>query len=149
MCNLIFYGPPCLYVTLRSNALDQCFSTAGSRPTFGSRELTFGSPKPVFKNYNCNQWVAKIVIFCLVGRQIPNVENHCFRPDFCPTQLQLYLGSISPTYLRTAFTTVAPKSVRIQSSCQCLFTLLGSTSVKAVLSTLMKLTPDRWMVLPH
>ena len=41
--------------------------------------------------------------------------------------------SISSTYLRTAFTPVAPKSVRIQSSCHYLFTLLGSTSVKAVL----------------
>ncbi len=51
------------------------------------------------------------------------------------------LGSISPTYLRAAFTPVAPKSVRIQSSCQCLFTLLGSTSVKAVCGILMKLSP--------
>jgi hypothetical protein len=43
-----------------------------------------------------------------------------------------HLGSILPTYLRTAFTPVAPKRVRIQSSCQCLFTLLGSTGAKAV-----------------
>jgi hypothetical protein len=43
--------------------------------------------------------------------------------------------------LRTAFTPVAPKSVRIQSSCQYLFTLLGSRSAKAVRRTLMKLTP--------
>jgi len=49
--------------------------------------------------------------------------------------------SISPTYLRTAFTPVAPKSVRIQSSCQYLFTLLGSTGVKAARRMLMKLTP--------
>jgi hypothetical protein len=48
--------------------------------------------------------------------------------------------SISPTYLRTAFTPVAPKSVRIQSSCQYLFTLLGSTGAKAAHRTLMKLT---------
>ncbi len=33
------------------------------------------------------------------------------------------LGSISPTCLRAAFTTVAPKSIRIQSSCLYLFTL--------------------------
>ncbi len=51
------------------------------------------------------------------------------------------LGSISPTYLRRAFTPVAPKSVRTQSSCQYLFTLLGSTSIKSVHRTLMKLTP--------
>jgi len=51
------------------------------------------------------------------------------------------LGSISPTYLRTAFRPVAPKSVRIQSSCQHLFTLLVSTGAKAARRTLMKLTP--------
>jgi len=51
------------------------------------------------------------------------------------------LGTISPTYLRTAFTPVAPKSVRIQSSCQYLFMLLGSTGAKAAHRMLMKLTP--------
>ncbi len=44
--------------------------------------------------------------------------------------------------LRTAFTPVAPQSIRTQSSCQYLFTLWGSTSVKAVRRTLMKLHPD-------
>jgi len=58
--------------------------------------------------------------------------------------IKLHLGSISPTYLRTAFTPVAPKSVRIQSSCQYLFTLLGSTSAKAARRMLMKLTPGSW-----
>jgi len=43
--------------------------------------------------------------------------------------------------LRTAFTPVAPQSVRIQSSYQYLFRLLGSTSVKAVHKTLVKLSP--------
>jgi len=47
--------------------------------------------------------------------------------------------------LRTAFTPVAPQSVRTQSSCQYLFTLSGSTSVKAVRRTLMKLSPGRKM----
>jgi len=51
------------------------------------------------------------------------------------------LGSVSPTYLRTAFTNVAHKSIRIQSSCQYLFTLWGSTRVKAARRMLMKLTP--------
>jgi len=46
-------------------------------------------------------------------------------------------GSVSPTYLRTAFMPVAPKSVRIQS----FFTLLESTGAKAARRTLMKLTP--------
>ncbi len=44
--------------------------------------------------------------------------------------------------LRTAFTQVDPESVRIQSSCQYLFTLSGSTSAKAVRRMLMILTPD-------
>jgi len=47
------------------------------------------------------------------------------------------------TNIFTAFTPVAPKSVRIQSSCQYLFTLLGSTGAKAAHRTLMKLTPAR------
>ncbi len=42
--------------------------------------------------------------------------------------------------LRTAFTPIAPQST--QSSCLYLFTLLGSIRVKAVLRTLMKLSPD-------
>jgi len=53
----------------------------------------------------------------------------------------LLLGSMSPTYLRTAFMPIARKSVRIQSSCQYLFTLLGSTGAKTTSRTLMKLTP--------
>ncbi len=47
--------------------------------------------------------------------------------------------------LRTAFALVDPKSVRTQSSRQYLFTLLGSTSVKAVRRTLMKPTPKAEM----
>ncbi len=43
--------------------------------------------------------------------------------------------------LRTAFTRVDPKSVRIQSNPQYLFTLLGSTCAKAARRTLMKSTP--------
>ncbi len=46
-------------------------------------------------------------------------------------------------FLHTAFMLVGPKSVRIQSSSQYLFTLLGSTGAKAARRTLMKLTPDR------
>ncbi len=44
---------------------------------------------------------------------------------------------------------VAPISVRIQSSCQCLFTLLGSTGTKAARRTLMKLTPGLRLRFPH
>ncbi len=47
----------------------------------------------------------------------------------------------------TAFMLVGPKSVRIQSSSQYLFTLLGSRNVKAARRMLMKLTPDLVLVL--
>ncbi len=44
--------------------------------------------------------------------------------------------------LRTTFALVDPESVKIQLSHQGLFKLLGSTSVKAVRRTLMKLSPS-------
>jgi len=50
-------------------------------------------------------------------------------------------GSISPTYLCTTFMHVAPKSVIIQSSCQYLFSLLGSSGENAAHRNLMKLRP--------
>ncbi len=43
--------------------------------------------------------------------------------------------------LRTAFVLVEPESIRTQSSCQYLFALLGSASVKAVYRMLKKSTP--------
>ncbi len=39
-------------------SLDQCFSTGGSRPTFGSKALTFGSPKPLLYHYDSFKRVA-------------------------------------------------------------------------------------------
>jgi len=59
--------------------------------------------------------------------------------DVCVVDLDV---SISSTYLHEAFTPVAPQSVRTQSSCQYLFTLLGSMLVKAVSTTLVKLSPQ-------
>jgi len=56
--------------------------------------------------------------------------------------MQGHQVSISSTYLGKAFTPVAPQSVRTQSTLQNLFTLVGSTSVKAVCRMLMKLSPD-------
>jgi len=53
-----------------------------------------------------------------------------------------YLGSISPTCLRASFAHSHTKSVKIQSSCQYLFALLGSACVKAVYKFLVKLTPS-------
>ncbi len=51
-------------------------------------------------------------------------------------------GSISSKYLCAAFTPVAPQILRTQPSSQYLFTLLGSTRLKAVRRTLMKLSPE-------
>ncbi len=48
--------------------------------------------------------------------------------------------SISSTHLRAAFMAVSPKSVRVQSSPQYLFMLLGSVCIKAAYRMLMKLT---------
>ncbi len=60
------------------------------------------------------------------------VKNHLARP-----------GVNFITVLQAAFMHADPESIKIQSSCQYLFTLLGSVSVKAVLRKLMKLTPDQ------
>ncbi len=50
------------------------------------------------------------------------------------------LESISPTYLRTTFAHVDPKSKK-DWWLYCLFTLWGSACAKAVRRTLMKLSP--------
>jgi len=52
------------------------------------------------------------------------------------------LGSISSTYLLAAFMPVDPQSIRTQSSCKHLFTLMVTTHLKAVRKTLMKFSPD-------
>jgi len=76
------------------------------------------------------------LISFLLTQSIPNVEGKPVDSDgLC------HLGCISPTYLRAAFTPIAPKSVRVQSSCQYLFTLLGSTGAKGAHKILVKLTP--------
>jgi hypothetical protein len=49
--------------------------------------------------------------------------------------------SISPTSLRPAFTQEDPRSVKIQSSGQYLFALLGYVHVKVLNKMLMKSTP--------
>jgi len=52
--------------------------------------------------------------------------------------------SISPTCLRKAFMCPDCKRVKIQSSCQYIFALLGSALVKAATKMMMKLTPGCW-----
>ncbi len=54
-----------------------------------------------------------------------------------------HLWSISPKCLCSAFMLTYPKSVKIQSSCQYLYVLLGSTCIKAAHKKLMKLTPEQ------
>ncbi len=51
-------------------------------------------------------------------------------------------GSISPTCLRKAFTHADQKSVKIQSSLQYVFALLGSVHIKTSSKMLKKLTPQ-------
>jgi len=51
-------------------------------------------------------------------------------------------GSISLTYLCTAFKPVAPKRVGVQSNHRYHFTLLRSVGIKAARRMLMKLTPE-------
>jgi len=50
-------------------------------------------------------------------------------------------GQFHQHVLRAAFTLANPKSVKIQSSCQCLFALLEPALVNAACKTLLKLTP--------
>jgi len=56
---------------------------------------------------------------------------------------KLHQRSISSTCYQAFFTLVDPKGLKIQSChhVKCLFALLGSTSIKAVRTMLMKLTP--------
>ena len=60
---------------LENTALDQWFSTDGSRPTFGSCALTFGSPKPLFSTIIQTYGLPNCVLLSFVGRQQPNVEK--------------------------------------------------------------------------
>ncbi len=53
------------------------------------------------------------------------------------------LGSISPTFYTQLFCTQIPNAQQRQSSHQCLFALLGTTSVKASRKMLMKSTPEQ------
>ena len=60
----------------KKEGIDLCFSTEGSLPFFELWELTFGSPELVLQLYFSPIWVAKLCIFCFVGRHQPDVENH-------------------------------------------------------------------------
>ena len=51
------------YGEKNSCGLNKCFSTGKSRPTFGSRELTFGSPKPLFLLYMGRRFVFYSVLW--------------------------------------------------------------------------------------
>jgi len=61
------------------------------------------------------------------------------------------LGSISPTFLGTAFTRADPNSIKSQSSHPCFLALLGSSCLKVACKTLMKLSPSHnpWHNLLH
>ncbi len=82
----------------------------------------------------------QLLIECLVNTQLHQLPLR--RLQVSGVGLQTVPGLNFINVLCTAFTLVAPKSVRIQSNPQYLFTLLGSTCAKAVRRTLVKLTPD-------
>jgi len=97
----------------------------------------------VFK-YSNALVVLKMLLSIAVKKIItvqPLLKLCCFWLKKMSSYVRGDLGSISPTYLRKAFTGVALKSIRIQSSCLYLFTLLGSTRAKAEHRMLIKLTP--------
>jgi len=80
------------------------------------------------------------VIRVLVSMCLPTfIKDTSFSHTHFPLFLHLP-GSISSTYLRAAFTPLAPQSVWTQSSRQYLFMLLGSARVKTVHRALMKLS---------
>jgi len=68
-------------------------------------------------------------------------------PQFSKTMTFKFCASRSRVdfinVLRTTFAPVTPQSVRTHSSCQYLFKLSGSMSIKAVSRMLMKLTLER------
>ncbi len=77
------------------------------------------------------------VLFCqnVTREKLREALSHEKHP--CKTLMKLTPVVNFVNVLRTAFVLVDPKSVKIQLSHQCLFTLLGSTSLKAVCRTLM------------
>jgi len=74
-----------MFCLMISYALEQCFLTRGVT-TFGLWVLTFGFPKPMlYSNRSVLYWVPNCVLLYFVGRQLPNVENHC------STELHLFI----------------------------------------------------------
>ncbi len=86
------------------------------------------------------------VKFCEYNRVETNTKffqryvSICFNSTSC-LGVFAYHGqvAISPTFYKQLLFPQLPQSKRTKSSCQYLFTLLGSTCVKAVRRTLMKL----------
>jgi len=92
------------------------------------RKISEESTKPRLSSFPTTSMAE--VVHARVG---PNDRFHS-----CPVS---DLWSISRACLRTAFTHADPKSTTKQSSCQCLFALLGSACTKVAYKTLVKLTP--------
>jgi len=51
----------------------------GPDPLMGRRHLLLGRQNLCFSTMNVKNGSPNCVIFCFVGRQLPNVENHCSR----------------------------------------------------------------------
>jgi hypothetical protein len=69
------------YIINSYYSLEQCFSTDGSQPIFGSQALTLllGRQNLCFSTMNVINGSPNCVLFCFMGYQLPNVENHCIR----------------------------------------------------------------------
>ena len=124
--------PPSAHQGLRSECrhklkrrLKQCFSTCGSRPTFGSPVLTFWWQKPVLELYYSIILVAKLCFILFCGQPLPNVENHWFKMS---TQTQTsfrtsvkvdvrmtngFVGATTLTFRRSLTTKLADKKSSI------------------------------------
>jgi len=67
-----------LYNSYAHDDVEQSFLTEGSRTTFGSRAITFGSPEHLIKYYYCTIWVTKLCFILICGSPNKKVGNYWF-----------------------------------------------------------------------
>jgi len=138
-----------------------CNSQPGVRIPPGVREQSQGVRqkfKAVSKNaikWHLTSYILHVFSFsCLGAREQKKVGNLCYTEQiwskcvsltyFCGSTYFVIWKSNNGQFhqhnLRAAFTSVAPQSVRIQSSRQYRFTIFGPTRAKALHKMLMKST---------
>ena len=74
-----FYCNCALYLFIYICLLDQCFSTGGSHPLLGRGHLLLGRQNLEFSSHLVLNRSPNCVFSFFLGRQLPNVENHCSR----------------------------------------------------------------------